>query len=212
MKARALLIAIIVGLSALLVWLAVFWEPIAPRPVAKIQPHNQLQLAETPQGGDFTLQGKNGPVALKDYRGKVVLIYFGYTFCPDVCPTSLSLIAQAISSLEPAERERVQGIFISVDPERDTLDRLKEYAPFFHPAIVGITGSPEQLTAVARQYGASYMKQKPNAEGQYAVDHSSITYVVAPDGKLIASLPHASTPQQIVDTVRPLLAASADKK
>lgn len=211
MKARALLIALIVALCALLVWLTLFWEPVAPRPVARIQPHNQLQLAETPQGGDFTLQGKDGPVALKDFRGKVVLVYFGYTFCPDVCPTSLSLMAQALSSLKPAERERVQGIFISVDPERDTLDRLKEYAPFFHPAITGITGTPEQIAAVARQYGASYMKQKANTEGQYTVDHSSITYVIDPDGKLVASLPHAATPQQIITAIRPLLANTGSK-
>jgi protein SCO1/2 len=208
MKSRALLIAIIAVMSALLVWLAFFWEPIAPKAVTKVQPHSQLQLATTPQGGDFTLQGKNGPVALADFRGKVVLIYFGYTFCPDVCPTSLSLMAQALSSLEPAQRERVQGIFISVDPERDTPERLKEYAPFFHPAIIGISGSQEQLAAVTKQYGASYMKQKPNAEGQYAVDHSSVTYGIDPDGKLAASLPHASTPQQISDAIRPLLTTS----
>lgn len=211
MKTKALLIAIIASLSALLVWLAVFWEPIPPKPVTRIQPHSQLQLAAAPTGGDFTLTGSTGPVSLKDFRGKVVLVYFGYTFCPDVCPTSLSLMAQALSLLEPDERERVRGIFISVDPERDTPDRLKEYAPFFHPAIVGITGTPEQVAAIARQYGASYMKQKPNADGQYAVDHSSITYVVDPQGQLVASLPHASSPQQIVDAVRPLLAIGAAK-
>lgn len=209
MPTRALLIAVIAALSALLVWLALFWEPLAPKPVAKVQAHNQLQLAETPQGGDFTLRGKSGPVALSDYRGKVVLVYFGYTFCPDVCPTSLSLMAQALSSLTAAEREHVRGIFISIDPERDTLDRLQEYAPFFHPGIVGISGTPEQVAAVARQYGASYMKQKPAAGGLYAVDHSSITYVIDTQGRLVASLPHASPAQQIVDAVRPLLVTGA---
>lgn len=211
MKSRALLIAVIAALCVLLVWLALFWEPVAPRPVAKVPAHNQMQLAETPQGGDFTLQGPNGPVALQDYRGKVALIYFGYTSCPDVCPTSLSQMAQAISGLAPNERDRVQGIFISVDPERDTPARLKEYAPFFHPAMIGVSGSNEQVATVARQYGASYMKQKPNADGQYAVDHSSFTYVVAPDGKLVASLPHGATPAQIAETVRPLLADTSAK-
>ena len=211
MKTRIFLIALIAALSALLVWLVVFWEPIPPKAIARIQPHSQLQLAKAPSGGDFTLQGKNGPVALKDYRGKVVLLYFGYTFCPDVCPTSLSLMAQALSSLTPAERERVQGIFISVDPERDTLDRLKEYAPFFHPSIIGITGTPDQVATVAGQYGASYMKQKANADGQYAVDHSSITYVIDAQGKLVASLPHASPPDQIVDAVRASLTAGSNQ-
>lgn len=207
MKIKALLIGLIVALSALLVWLLAFWEPIPPRPVARVQAHSQLQLAEAPSGGDFTLQSSRGDVSLKDFRGKVVLIYFGYTFCPDVCPTSLALMAQALSALQPDERERVQGIFISVDPERDTLDRLKEFAPFFHPAITGITGSPEQVAAVAKQYGSSYIKQPPDANGRYAVDHSSITYIVDAQGKLAASLPHASPPQQIIATLRPLLAA-----
>lgn len=208
MKTKASLITLIAALSALLVWLVAFWEPVAPRTIARGSAEKPSQLAEVPRGGDFTLQGKDGPVALGDYRGKVVLLYFGYTFCPDVCPTSLSLIAQALSALPPTERERVQGIFVSVDPERDTLERLKEYAPFFHPAIVGITGTPEQLAAITRQYGASYLKQKPDGKGLYAVDHSSITYVIAPQGQLVASLPHASTPQQIIEAVRPLLAGN----
>lgn len=211
MKSRVLLIAVIAALCGLLVWLAVFWEPVAPKPVAKVPAHSQLQLAETPQGGDFTLQGANGPVALQDYRGKVVLMYFGYTSCPDVCPTSLSQMAQAISGLEAAERERVQGIFVSVDPERDTPARLKEYAPFFHPAMIGVSGSTQQIAAVTRQYGASYTKQKPNADGQYAVDHSSVTYIVSPEGKLVASLQHGATPAQIAETIRPLLVASGGK-
>jgi protein SCO1/2 len=205
MKSRALLFFVITALSALLVWLAFFWEPIAPRSVSKVQAHSQLPLAATPPGGDFTLQGPQGAVALQNFRGKVVMVYFGYTYCPDVCPTSLSLMAQALSGLQAGERERVQGIFISVDPERDTHERLKEYAPFFHPDLIGISGSAEQIATVARQYGASYMKQKANTEGQYTVDHSSATYIIDPEGKLAVSLPHASTPEQIIATIRPLL-------
>lgn len=212
MKVKIFLALIIAALSGLLVWLLLFWEPNPPKPVIRTQPHNQLQLAEKPAGGDFTLQASSGPVSLKDYRGKVVLVYFGYTYCPDVCPTSLSLMAQALSSLTPAERRRVQGIFISVDPERDTLDRLKEYAPFFDPGIIGITGTPAQIAALAKQYGASYMKQKPNASGEYSVDHSSVTYVVDASGALVASLPHGTMPQQIVDTIRPLLLTDGKTK
>jgi len=211
MKTKALLVAVIAALSVLLVWLAVFWQPVPPRPVGEVKVHSQLPVDAQLQGGDFSLQGPSGPVSLKDFRGKVTLVYFGYTFCPDVCPTSLSLMAQAFSALTPAERERVQGVFISVDPERDTLSVLREYAPFFHPRIVGLTGTPEQIAAVARQYGASYAKQRPNAEGQYTVDHSSVTYVVDAAGKLSARLPHASPPQAIVQAVRPLLAASSGK-
>jgi protein SCO1/2 len=207
MKTKALLTATIIGLSALLVWLSAFWEPITPKRVTEVPTHNRLAASGQAQGGDFTLQGPNGPVSLKDFRGKVVLLYFGYTFCPDVCPTSLSLMARALSALTPAEVERVQGIFVSVDPERDTVKILKAYAPFFHPRIVGITGTPEQVATVARLYGASYAKQPPNAEGLYTVDHSSVTYVIDTEGKVNARLPHASPVRQIVEAVRPLLAA-----
>jgi protein SCO1/2 len=202
-----LLVAVIVVLSAALVFVAAFWEPVPPQAAARNQTFGQLTKAVTPTGGEFTLQGPQGPVALKDYRGKVVLLYFGYSYCPDVCPTSLSLMAQALAELEPAERERVQAIFISVDPERDTPDRLKEYAHFFHPGIIGLSGTSEQIAAVAEQYGSSYQKKKPNGEGLYAIDHSSATYVIGPKGQLASSLPHASPPSQIVAATRQQLAA-----
>ena len=197
MKRRPLWILLSLALAALLGWLTLAWQPTSLGPL-----HNALQRAETPAGGDFTLASADGPVALADHRGKVVIVYFGYTFCPDVCPTSLSAIAQALSALTPAELEKVSGFLISVDPERDTMAVLKAYAPFFHPHLVGLGGTPEQVAQVARQYGARYMKQKPSDGGQYAVDHSSLTYVIAPDGKLAASLPYGSPPQHIIDAIR----------
>lgn len=201
MNRNGLLIGAIIATGALLIWLIAFWNPGADTAAHK----NPGVLAQAPQGGDFTLNGASGAVSLKDFRGKVTLLYFGYTYCPDVCPTSLSLMAQALSELDPAAQQKVRALFVSVDPERDTVERLKEYAPFFHPLISGITGTPEQIAAVARQYGASYMKHKPDANGHYVVDHSSVTYVIAPDGKLVASLPHASPPEAIVAEVRKLL-------
>lgn len=207
MNTRNLLIALIAALAALLVWLAFFWEPVGPRPVARVQSHAPLQLATAPTGGDFALQGGQGPVRLADYRGKAVLLYFGYTYCPDVCPTSLSLLAQALSGFSADELARIQPIFISVDPERDTPARLAEYGPFFHPSIIGVTGSPEEVARVAAQYGASYARQPANADGQYAVDHSSATYVIDPRGILVDTLPHGTPPARIIEAVRPLLAA-----
>ena len=100
-----------------------------------------LPTTSAPTGGDFTLQSATGPVTLKDYRGKVVLLYFGYTYCPDICPTSLTATAQALGQLAPAELARVQTLFVSVDPERDTPARLKDYGAFFHPSIIGVTGT-----------------------------------------------------------------------
>ncbi len=190
-------------LGVVLVWLIFFWQPSRPS-VATGYP---TPVANTPAGGDFVLSSPGGPVSLADYRGKVVLIYFGYTFCPDICPTSLANLAQALSALTPSELEKVQGLFISVDPARDSMEVLKIYTPYFHSHLLGLSGTPEQLAVIARQYGVRYMMQKPNAEGLYSIDHSSFTYVVAPDGKLAATLPHGSSPRQAVDMIRELLAA-----
>ncbi len=130
---RGLLIAAIFALSALLVWAAVLWKPE--------RPDSPARLPGAPQGGDFTLQSPDGPLALHDLRGKVVLVYFGYTMCPDICPTSLAFSAQGLNQLDKSELDSVKMLFITVDPERDTLERVKEYAGFFHPIIVGLTGS-----------------------------------------------------------------------
>lgn len=202
MTRRMTWLALCGALAALLAWLTFVWQPAAAPAV------DAQQAAQRPPGGDFTLFSADGPVTLSAYRGRVVVVYFGYTFCPDICPTSLSTLAEALTALDADELEKVSSFLISVDPERDTKDVLKIYAPFFHPTIVGITGSAEQVAAVARLYGARYTKQKPNADGQYSVDHSSFIYLIGSDGKLAAALPHGSPPQEIVTTIRSLLAQS----
>lgn len=189
------LLQVIAGLlAALVVGLALFWQPELPeRPLPK---------AAT-GAGDFTLQSADGPVSLKDFRGKLVLLYFGYTYCPDVCPTSLASTAGGLKLLKPEELARVAMLFISVDPERDTPARLKEYAEFFHPAIVGVTGSPQSVAEVARRYGVFYARQKVATAGDgYVVDHSSDTYLVAPSGELLGKIPHAAPPEQVVAEIR----------
>ncbi len=163
-------------------------------------------LAKTPTGGDFVLNAANGRFALQAQRGRVVLIYFGYTFCPDICPTNLALMAQALNALTEEELGRVQGVFVSVDPKRDTLNQLAAYTSHFHPSILGITGEPDDVARVAAQYGAAYRKVEGESKGGYLVDHSSNTYVVAPNGSLYATLPHAAPPQEILDITRQLLA------
>jgi protein SCO1/2 len=155
-----------------------------------------------PRGGDFTLNSADGPVALERLRGKVVLLYFGYASCPDVCPTSLALTTAALKTLAPAELERVQVLFISVDPGRDTPEKLKQYAGYFHPNIAGVTGRPETIAAVAARYGASYRMTPVESAAGYVVDHSSVTSVIAPDGRLVEQLPHGTTPPEIVDAIR----------
>jgi protein SCO1/2 len=187
------LAALVVILSLALGWVLWGWQPVD-------------SLAAPPKGGDFTLQSADGPVALHDFRGKVVLVYFGYTFCPDVCPTSLGYTAQALSSLSKDELERVRVLFISVDPGRDTPAKLKEYATFFHPNIIGLTGSPAEVARVARLYGASFAIQKTDSAGGYVVDHSAALYLVGPDGHLKSTLSHGTPPAEMVAAIRKILA------
>lgn len=189
-------ILLLVGLLALVVLILVQWPHQSNAPVP---------LSEAPQGGDFTLQAAGGPFDLKAQRGKVVLIYFGYTFCPDICPTNLMLMAQALNALDEDELVRVQGVFVSVDPERDTLKRLADYTAYFHPSIIGVTGKPDDLATIAQQYGAAYRKVEGESSGGYLIDHSGNTNVVAPDGSLHTLLPHATAPEDIVRVVRSLL-------
>ncbi len=191
---------VILAIGILLGWAVSVWMPGADQPASL--PND---LAVVPSGGDFSLNTSDGPFRLQDQRGKVVLLFFGYTFCPDVCPTNLALMAQALNALSEEELKRVQGVFVSVDPARDTLDKLAAYTNHFHSAITGVTGNPDAVARVAGQYGAVYRKVAEESEGGYLVDHSSNTYVIAPDGLLHATLPHAAPPQQILDVIRELL-------
>ncbi|OIP17794.1 MAG: electron transport protein SCO1/SenC [Betaproteobacteria bacterium CG2_30_59_46] len=192
------LIAMIVIFTLLLVWAIVFWQPTAGKSGA----HLPLGLAEAPKGGDFTLHSANGPLSLHDLKGKVVLLYFGYTFCPDICPTSLAFNSQALATLDKTELDKVQMLFVSVDPERDTLDKLKAYTAYFHPSILGLSGTPEEIAKAAKLYGASYARQETGSAGGYVVDHSAYTYVIAPDGSLFKSLDHGTPPPQVVEAIR----------
>ncbi len=189
------------------------------RPEAKDLEHCRLQAnagqgtaavaaMAAPTGGDFTLDAASGPVDLASLRGQVVLIYFGYTLCPDICPTNLAMIATALKALTPEERERVRGLFVSVDPERDDPQRLALYAAYFHPNILGVTGTPEQVATAAGRYGAIYRRvdQNDSALG-YLVDHSADTYVIDPEGRWVHTFPHATPATEILSFIRGLLAA-----
>ncbi|UTW04468.1 SCO family protein [Amphritea atlantica] len=157
-------------------------------------------------GGNFTLQGVNGDVSLHDFKGKVVVIYIGYTHCPDVCPTSLAVISQAMKNLDANQREQIQPIFISVDPDRDTPEQLAEYSAFFHPSFIGVTGSREVIDQVVSQYGAFYriVEMKDSAMG-YAVDHSSRIYLINKQGELSNTVAHGAPPEQLVTEIKELL-------
>jgi protein SCO1/2 len=167
--------------------------------------HATQGLAGKPTGGDFVLQSAAGPLDTRTLRGKVLLVYFGYANCPDICPASLAAGTQALNALKPDERERTRLIMVSVDPERDTPARLKEYTAYFHPAMVGVTGTPAEIAAVAKAYGAGYVRQPPRPDGGYAVDHSADTYVVAPDGRLAQVIHFAAPAATITEAVSKLL-------
>jgi len=189
---------IIVLLIVACAYMLFYWQPDSTT-------HKTIfsSSATLPEGGEFNLQSLAGPVSLKDFRGKVVLVYFGYTMCPDICPTNLSMMSNAFSQMDEKELEKVQGIFISVDPQRDTMERLAEYTHYFHPSIMGISGQADVIREIADRYGAAYqMVVQKDSATNYVVDHSSETYVINPQGKLVARLPHAAPPQEILDAVR----------
>jgi protein SCO1 len=137
-------------------------------------------------GGPFTLlDGDGHSVTDRDFRGHYLLVYFGYTFCPDVCPTTLTAVAAAFDKLGP-QAGKVQALFITVDPQRDTPAVVRDYAAAFSPHIRGLTGTPEQIETVAREYRVYYAPQRSAAAGDnYTVDHSSILYLMGPDGRFI---------------------------
>lgn len=203
---KKLLVAINVLLVLAIVGVALFWHPAADEaPMPGTQAARMVAdvaLADVPAGGDFTLDGPTGAVSLHDFSGKLVLLQFGYTYCPDICPTSLTILAQGLGSLTPQELARVQPIFVSVDPERDTVARLAEYTTFFHPAILGLTGSTARLQEIAARYGAVFIRQDNASAGGYVIDHTALTYLVDAQGRLVASLPHAAPPEQLLAEIR----------
>lgn len=150
-------------------------------------------LAGAAIGGDFALAGSKGQtVRWDDFAGRYRIVYFGYAFCPDVCPTDMSRVAQGLKLLKgsaPDKAARVTPIFITIDPERDTPEVVGEFAAAFSPDIVGLTGTREQIAAAAKAFKVFYQKGEPVAGGGYLVDHSNVTYLFGPDGAPIATLP-----------------------
>lgn len=160
-------------------------------------------LAGAAIGGPFTLIDQDGrTVTDRDFAGKYRIVYFGYTYCPDVCPTDVANIArgvQAFAKRDAAQAQRIQPIFISVDPARDTPAVLKPFVRAFDPKLIGLTGSPEAIAAVAKAYGVAYQLHTPNASGAYLVDHSRAAYLMGPDDKPIALLSQEGPADKIAD-------------
>jgi protein SCO1/2 len=159
-------------------------------------------------GGPFTLVGADGKtVTDRDFRGKWMLVYFGYTFCPDVCPTTLNSIAQALVQLR-AHADALAPIFITVDPTRDTPKVVGDYVKAFDPRILGLTGSEAQVATVAQEYHIYYAKQ-PGSGKDYLIDHSSFLYLMNPQGKFVKVMPGSLSPGEMADTIRPFIESTS---
>jgi protein SCO1/2 len=187
----------VLAAAALLLFVAL--RP-APPPDAE---HERLAVADEVRGGPIEL-----PVAtdgqrfrLADLKGQYAWLYFGYTSCPDACPTSLGWMSAALDRLPPELEGEVTGVFISIDPERDDAERLQNYVGHFHPAITAATGSHEALAPAAERYGVFYERTETESAMGYVVDHSSSTYLIGPDGELLEIHPHGTPAAELVDTL-----------
>lgn len=192
------IVPVVVPLVLLVAGGAFFWSHGPPSPAS-------LQ-SDAPSFSDFTVDTAAGPLALSDLQGKVVAVYFGYASCPDICPTTLSTVGAGFKELSAAEQAQVAGLMVSVDPERDTLERLAEYAAFFHPSFRAGTASAETLATIGADWGVRWEKVQGASVGLgYTVDHTSIVFLVGPDGRMAKALPHGSSPEVIAESVRALL-------
>ena len=163
-----------------------------------------LMWNREPVGGPFALVDHAGtPRTDTDFRGKLLLLYFGFTFCPDVCPTDLQSIGLTIDQLGKSG-EGVQPLFVTLDPDRDTPQHLANYVPFFHPRLIGLTGDASSIRQAARAYKVYYAKV-PTSENDYTVDHSGYIYLMDRAGQYLGFFPPGTPPDRMADVIRPLL-------
>lgn len=171
-----------------------------------LEQHKTADLYTKPTiGGTFTLQSATGLVTEDILKNKVSLIYFGFTYCPDICPTTLNIMAQAVNNLPPALQEHVQGVFVSVDPERDPPASTQHYAEAFHKNFIGLTGTAEQLEEVAAAYKVYFAKRAPENQldpQNYLVDHSGFIFLTGKDGQYIQHFSHDTVAEEITQRIQ----------
>jgi len=198
-----------IAFPLLLLAAGVFVVTTSPR-VAAAETKSKLPIAEE-RGGEFTLTGHDGgdaKVSLQDYRGKIVLLTFGYTHCPDVCPLILTHLKQLMQKLGP-HQDDVQTLFVTLDPERDTPDRLKTYVSYFNPAFMGLTGSQEDILQVTKQYGAVYMKLNGDSAAGYLYAHTDYIYLIDHQGRLRMRYRSEAPLERIASDIQLLLASNS---
>jgi cytochrome oxidase Cu insertion factor (SCO1/SenC/PrrC family) len=160
-------------------------------------------------GGPFSLTDQNGRrVSEKDFLGRHMLVFFGFTYCPDICPTELQVMTAALDAMGP-EGEKIQPVFVSIDPERDTPEVLKSYVENFGPRLIGLTGTPEEIAAVAKAYRVYYAKAgDQSSPDSYLMDHSSIIYLMGPDGRFVKHFPFTTDVAKLTAELKEALRAS----
>ena len=159
-------------------------------------------------GGPFTLRNKHGDFSLSDIEGKVGVLYFGFLNCTEACPASIAVVLAAYSKLTPEERERVQFVFISVDPERDSLEDLIEFGEYYDNDIIAVTGTEQEIDDLTRQYGVYFdLVDLEGSAFEYTVDHSSRFYMVDKAGKLLTTMSHSTTPTELAARIQQMLVA-----
>jgi cytochrome oxidase Cu insertion factor (SCO1/SenC/PrrC family) len=192
---------------ALLVVASLFWccPAVAAEQPSAAQMMDDLMYGRGSVGGPFTLTDHTGrPRSDSEFRGKLMVVYFGYTYCPDVCPTDLMAITQALDALGPAA-EGVQPVFITIDPERDS-KVLKDYVAAFHRSFVGLTGSPEEIRTVANSYKAFFAKVPDERGSGYSIDHTGVIYLMGRNGEYLGFMPPQTNPDRLTEVLRRYLA------
>jgi cytochrome oxidase Cu insertion factor (SCO1/SenC/PrrC family) len=160
-------------------------------------------------GGPFELIDHSGHIRTeRDFRGKLMLVYFGFTFCPDICPTDLQAIGLALEKLGD-DADKVQPLFITVDPARDTAQHLAQYVPMFHPRLIGLTGNAEAIRKAADAYKVYYAKIPLGKADDYTVDHTAFIYLMDGDGNYLGFFPPGTSADRLVEIIRPRLAEPA---
>ena len=202
--------AIIIFLVGLLVLLGGAAAYLLTAPATTVTSLPSQAGSGTPEiGGAFELLDQSGETRTQaDFAGRHMLVYFGYTYCPDVCPTSLSILSQALDLLEAETgslEDRVVPVFVTVDPARDDVSAMAAYAEHFHPRLVALTGSDEQIAAAAKAYRVYYRKAEDPSASEYLMDHSSFIYLMGPDGTYVSHFAHNASPKEIAEGLKGFL-------
>lgn len=195
---------IVVALSIVIAAISLYVLLVVELPNKPLAGQGGIQENEALIGGDFTLTDYDGKEFNSDMmKGRLSIVYFGFTFCPDICPTSLQKLAQILSTLDKYNID-VLPIFITVDPARDTTSLLKEYLGHFHPKIIGLTGSDEQIKNVADLYKVYYAVAEgaTTEDDKYMLDHTSFMYIMGKDGKYMKHFYMNSTAEEMIDYIR----------